>query len=292
MNPLLTANTVRFASIALAAVLAAAPATASVASSSAYSLLVSLDVTPVGFPLASVNIGPVAQASGAAPPAYSDNATLATFAATATLVSSLPLNADLTAATGLLVNNASGNAASPAFAHGDSTTNRLAIDAVAVPLIGPMVDLASIGATTITSTADVAGSYGALTRTGTSNIEGLSIAGLLGADLVSLGLDVGAAAGAAPNTVLLNALGVRIVANEQLLRGDLIGSAGITTNALHFTFSAFDALGVGLLNGDIVIGHSVADISVDRIATPEPAMLGLFGLGGIAVALGRRRRQR
>lgn len=281
------------ASIAyVAAALAVSPASAGTASSAAYSLLVGLQVTPVGFPLATVNIGPVALANGTAPPAYASNATVVTSNATANLITSPALDANLTAATGLLINNASGSTNAPAFAHADSTTNALAIDAVATPLVGLSTDLASLGAQTITSSADVAGSFGALTRKGTSNIEGLTLTGLLGADLATLGLNLGLAANAAPNTVLLSAPGVFAIANEQVLRGNLSSSAGITVNALRISFTTFDALGVGLLNGEIIVGQSVADLSVDRIATPEPAIFGLFGFGLLAMATATARRSR
>ena len=177
-----------FAGATIAAFVSAAPPTsASTASSGAYSLAVDLNVTPLGFPLAHAGIGPVAPVFGMAAPDYALNNTLLTFDTSASIVSTLPLNIALTAGTGLLVNNASGSTAGAAFASADSTTNALAIGLTATPLVGPVVALGSIGATTLTSSTRVDGPYGAITSSGTSNIVGLDISGILGADLAALG---------------------------------------------------------------------------------------------------------
>lgn len=116
---------------------------------------------------------------------------------------------------------------------------------------------------------------------GTSSIEGLT---LTGSALGGLVIDGNAFANAAPNTELINLLGLRVVLNEQFPSGNGVTTAGIATNALHVSFLNF-LLGTSLLNGDIVVAHSQAQISgVAAAAVPEPAvwlqMIGGFGIVG------------
>jgi hypothetical protein len=133
-------------------------------------------------------------------------------------------------------------------------------------------------ATTIQSTAEVSGDFGALVRTGTTTLEGLSILGIPVLDVTP-----------APNTVLLELLGITIIANEQTITGDGISAAGIEVNALHIIFD--DAVaGLGLLSGNIIISHSEAELIAEPniVDVPEPGSL-LILASGITLLFGLRR---
>ena len=129
-------------------------------------------------------------------------------------------------------------------------------------------------------------------RLGSSDIEGLTVTGLA---LGGITINGSAYAHAAPNTVLLNLAGLEIILNQQIPSGDGISSAGMETNAIVVEFTNF-ALGAGLLNGDIIVAHSAANITgAPVIGTPEPSTwaLMLIGFGGIgATVRGRSRRVR
>ena len=88
----------------------------------------------------------------------------------------------------------------------------------------------------------------------------------------------------APNTVLWNAGGILVVLNEQLLSGDGTSGLALAVNALRIEFTNA-VLGLGLLNGQIVIAHSEASLA----AVPEPsAALLALAAAGLLAGLGRR----
>ena len=273
--------------------LATAPVLAATATSSAFGVFVDLNVDPPIFPSASLDLGPVGSVSGAAPPDFANSGGVASIDADFSIVSSVPLDVDANLSTGVIVTNASGSITPPAFASSDSTINGFSFTFVADPLIGPDVLVGSILATTIQSSADVSGTFGALTRTGDTTIEGLAIDGVLGTLLANLGLDLSLAVNAAPNTLLLDVAGVQVIVNEQILAGNLSNTAGITTNALRVSFDTFTADGFGLLDGDIILAQSVAFIEVDQVVdpVPAPAALALFGLGLVGLGAARARRR-
>ena len=82
----------------------------------------------------------------------------------------------------------------------------------------PVAPLLTLHADEVRSSAAIGGTCGsALTATGTTTLVNAAAGGTLG-----LGLHIGASV--APNTVLLDLLGVRVVLNEQIVerrRGDL-----------------------------------------------------------------------
>ena len=96
----------------------------------------------------------------------------------------------------------------------------------------------------------------------------------------------------APNTVILNVGGLRIVLNEQTLLGDGLTSSGIETNAIHVGFNNFVA-GTGLVNGNIILGHTSALATLGQPgAVPEPATWAMMLIGFGAVGFSMRRRSR
>jgi len=86
----------------------------------------------------------------------------------------------------------------------------------------------------------------------------------------------------APNTVLVNAGGVRVVLNEETITGNGVTSRDISTNAVDMTFvnAPFTSTtGTGLLNGSIILAHSEAHVVGAVAAVPEPASFVLLGAG-------------
>jgi hypothetical protein len=148
------------------------------------------------------------------------------------------------------------------------------LDIAVIPgTIGP--DLLSVTADTIGSGSIVTGDHGSMTPLGDMILENLAIS------VSGNALNIPIAP--APNTVLFDALGIRIVLNEQFSTS-ILGSASQVTNAIHIEIDDVLSLG-GLVSGDIIIAHSDAQMNS---VVPEPATF--VGLGGLTLlALLRRR---
>ncbi len=273
-------------SLVLAAGLAglANPASAVTAvNSHAYGLLANLNVANI----VNATVGPLSATGGSAPADYTGSATLASINTDVALGTSAGAAFSQHLGTGLLTSSASGSAGTPS-ATATSTVNNLGTGLTSQVAFLPGVTIAGLGATTLTSTSSVGLAGGNLFANGSSSIEGLTLAGTALGGLV---IDGSLYGNAAPNTVILDLLGFKIIANEQLFGGDGVTSKSITTNALDLKFTNF-LLGTNLLNGSIVIAHSDAAISgFTSGVVPEPQswamLIAGFGLTGAVV---RRRR--
>jgi hypothetical protein len=159
------------------------------------------------------------------------------------------------------------------YAQSDSLVDDL--DIVVVPgTIGP--DLLSVTADTIGSDSIVSGDHGAMTPLGAMILENLSIS--------VQGNSLNIPLAPAPNTVLFNALGIRIVLNEQASSSNM-GSASQVTNAIHIELQDILTVG-GLVSGDIIVAHSDAQMAS---VVPEPATFVALGAGLGLLTLLRRR---
>ncbi len=261
---------------ALAAILGASPAGATVifVGSSAYD--VEVDLTILGGVTAT--IGPFVQAAGFAPPAYSFIDTLASASATADLKTGgvLPLTlATVGVSTGLVAASASSPWPSPPTTTGSSTVDDLSLALRTVGILP--ITILDVTATTITSTSTASAAIEPYTATGSSSIEDLRISGTA---LLSP-IDILGTVTPAPNDVILNLAGLTITLNQQI-KTVIPGGIAIETNAIAIDFSNF-VLGTGLVNGDIIVANSFASV-------PEPAtwaeMLAGFGAVGFLM-LGR-----
>lgn len=219
--------------------MAALPAAAQAPASSAYGESIDLQLLPLlggGIP---VHSAPQASASGAAPPAYD--------AAASRL--SLRVGTPLTGtvlATGLLNAHAASAGEPPDGAQADASVQRANLT-----LVGTL-PLLTLAATEIRSTAALSGPCsGAPAAAGSTTLVDLRLGGLLGA-----GLSVSGAV--APNTVLLDAAGIRVVLNEQTST-TAGGVTRFTVDAVHVSaHGAVTALGV--LSGDVVLAQSSAQL--------------------------------
>lgn len=165
-----------------------------------------------------------------------------------------------------------------AAAEGDGMSAEARVTDLGVDLV-PVFRLLKLGADVVESRAGIAGSCGGdLTATGGTTLANAKAVGLLG-----LGLYIDASP--APNTVLLNLLGVRVVLNEQIVSGDGVSGRSIAVNAIHISVNNSLLTGLGLLSGDIVIAHSEArvacapvpedaDLLVEKTADSEIVLLG------------------
>ena len=216
--------------------------------SSSFGAFVDLTFVPLLGGGVDIDLGPVPTASGSGvdPDTYSDSDTLASAS-----VSLVPLGDILS--TGVLTVNADGDLAN------DTTSADATVDDLGVFIVGALT-LLSITADTVGSTADVSGECGVsdLEATGTTTIEGASVGGTLG---LGLNIDVNPPA----NFELLNALGIRVVLNEQIVTGNGTDSRGITVNAIRIDLTDTILTLLGTLSGDIIIAQSQAQVFCDEV---------------------------
>jgi hypothetical protein len=256
---------------ALAAMLAASPAGATVITIASSAYDVGVDLTILGGVAAT--IGPFVQASGVFPLDYNLLDTLTSASASVNLRTGgiVPLTlATVGVSTGLVKASASSAWPSPPTTTASSTVDNLSLD-LRTPGLVP-ITLLDVTATTITSTS-TASALGPLTATGSSSIEDLRI---LGTALGILSpIDILGTVTPSPNDVILSLAGLTITLNQQI-ETVIDGGIAIETNAIAIDFSNF-VLGTGLVNGDIIIANSFASV-------PEPAtwveMLAGFGAVG------------
>lgn len=136
-----------------------------------------------------------------------------------------------------------------------STTNFTAATAigqanVANPLLN-VLGLISLNALAVDSFALVGGGcFAGLAQVGASGLVNATTSGLLS-------LLISPSAG--PNTVVLDLLGIRIVANEQIVVGDFFSNLKLTVNPLHISIN--NLLGLGLLSADITLAQSEAKVT-------------------------------
>lgn len=212
-----------------------------------------------------INVGPTSYSSGNAPAAYSDSDFTASVFASAAGVASL--------STGVLTSSAMSDVDAgdvSGMAMGQSQVDGLSLRVV--PGVLPILDLINLGADTIGSNASVSHNGTSFGFSGGMLIEDATLR-VLGVGNIAID------ANAAPNTVLLDLLGIKIILNEQI--EDIVGNtATMTVNAIHISITGT----AQIVGADIIIGHSSAMMTV-----PAPASATMIaGLAGFAGA--RRRR--
>ncbi|WP_426169412.1 PEPxxWA-CTERM sorting domain-containing protein [Sandarakinorhabdus sp. DWP1-3-1] len=257
-----------------------------VISSSAFGI--SANLTLLGF--IGVGLGPLASVAGSATPAYSTTGTVASVDQTLSLGVPVLAAVNERVSTGVIDTSASSPYPTTPTSTATSTVNDLGLALTTKTILGSPINILTIGATTLSSTTS-ANAANTLGVTSLSNITGLTFSGLA---LGALTIDGSLFANAAPNTVILDVLGLRIIANEQITNGNGTDLLGRTTNALRVSFDNF-IIGGGLLSGDVTVAHSRAEIVglplIDLGPIPEPStwlqMIAGFGLVGVAA---RRRR--
>jgi len=203
---------------------------------------VDLQLVPLLGDGVSITSGPLPFAQGSAPPPFNSSGSAAGVSVDSTLTGQIM-------STGLLEVTASSTVPDELHAAAEATVNDLDIDLVS------LLPLVTLDATSVRSTANVGGVCGALSASGTTTLEDAVIGGSLGAGLAIL-------VNPAPNTVLLDEQGIRIVLNEQFITGTG-EDRRIVVNAIHIYFDDVSLEGIGLLDGDIVVAHSEARVACD-----------------------------
>jgi hypothetical protein len=257
-------------------------------SSDAYGLSVNLDLTllPIlGGADVKALIGPEVPVSGTAPNTYNSTLTLASLNASGGTVLTGSL---ANALTGIITTDATSNVdgtAGSKSASGTAVVNNLSLG-----VLGGLVggnSLLGITATTITANSTVTGHFGAL------GVDPSSGATLTNLAISILGTSVTIPASITPNTTLnVNTIlgGVSIILDEQIVSGNGTSGLMLTTNAIDIHFLNVGVSGLGILNGQIVIDHTDAQLSAS--AVPEPTSLALVFAGAGVLGLARVRKLR
>ncbi len=214
--------------------------------SSAYGVFAELDLVPLLGGGVNIDLGPIAPSSGSAPPDYSDSDTVLSASLSSGSTGSI-------LSTGVLSTAASSDIAN------DTTSSNATVDDLSVSIVG-LLPLLTIGADTVSTTAEVSGSCSdeTLTATGTTTLENAGAGGTLG-----IGLTI--SSNPPPNFELLNLLGIRVVLNEQIVTGDGVNSRGITVNAIRIDLTNTILSLIGALSGDIVIAQSQAEVVCNEV---------------------------
>lgn len=279
----------RLSVISLAMLLTGAPvAAATTISTSAYALSSTIKVvSTVG-----VAVGPSAGTSGTASPGYNSSNSVVSLDTDISLGVVTLVSAGLGLDTGLLTSNSTANGAVAGDTTAGSATsqvNDLSVNLFTRALFVPPVTTLGLTADTITSTTTVNRVGSGAVLVGNAVFENLDLT-LLGL----LNIDLGVNAQVAANSVLIDALGIRIVLNEQIVGGNGADFQSLTTNAINIRLVNY-LLGGRLLTGNLIVGNSYGEIRMDDQvgSVPEPAVwlqfITGFGLAGIAI---RRRTAR
>ncbi|QDT32478.1 PEP-CTERM sorting domain-containing protein [Thalassoglobus polymorphus] len=286
--------------------------------SSAYGVELNLGISVGEISVITAGLGPFSTSSGTAPVAYNifNDDDSASALGALDVGGALGTVNFISLDTGLLettsVSNVDGGLG------GRSTTASASVNDVSLSILSLVgVDPAitaetfiSLEATAVESDAAVSGDFNALSESGSTTIAGVGGVGETQAVLSVLGVEFVLDASAPANTLIsidstvsgLASLqgSISVILNEQLYSGDSLSSRSIDVNAIHVTFSDvgvnLGALGIGLLNGDVIISHSEAQMSAldTSSAVPEPSsfvLLGIAALGALSRLVFRRRKQ-
>lgn len=257
---------------------AVAPAQAAVTfSSDAYDVGVHVNAGSVA--VATADAGRV---SGSAGQAYNISGGVASVNNNATLAGNATATATQSLQTGLVSSNARSDGASGNSAAASASLANVSFG-MSNQLLGALSadGLLNLGANTISSMTTVGIDGSGLYGFGSSSLAGLTLTG----SLLGSAIDGSAYSSPTANTVLLSLAGLKVILNEQIRSATGDGLA-MQTNAVHIALNDY-ALNGSLLNGDIILGHSAAQVA----GVPEPASWAMMivGLGAIGAAMRRRR---
>jgi uncharacterized repeat protein (TIGR01451 family) len=239
------------------------------ASSSAFAVSADLQAVPFFGSGVAATSGPLPRVSGEGVPAYSRRDSLPSAALSTALTGPL-------LRTGRLAVSAASERSEAVAMHGTAVVRDALIT------LGQAIPLLSLDAGVVRSAAAIDGACGSgLTVAGSADLTDVTAGGSLGLGLIVPGHP-------APNTVLLDAAGVRIVLNEQTRTEDGPETREITVSAVHVYLRNAPLSGLGRITGDIVLARSQASVRCPS----GPALAADLALTGVAatgsVAPGRR----
>lgn len=204
-------------------------------SGSAFAEKVTVRVAPLlGSPLV-VASGPLPLASGASDESFADSRQVASL-----VVSTQPTGKILE--TGLLLASTRGN--------GADVLSASSIEKTSLRLVGGS-PLVALQADAIESTAHLTGCDSEAAGGGSTHLVHARLSG-------PLGLSIDLPVDPAPNTVVLDLAGVRVVLNEQIAsQNEAVRT--LVVNAVHVSVNG--PLGLGLLDADVVLSQSQAQLA-------------------------------
>ncbi len=268
--------------------------------SNAYALGVDLEIGIDNVAAAQANITLPSMLQQSAPGTYDLSNTALSVDANISTTLNVIQDVDVFASTGVFngqitsdVDGASGSKSTTGYSEVNSLTASVADTTAPIDLSA----LLEISSTTLNSYSEVTGDWGMFNAMGMSVIEDLSIF-FLGSqiDLVSEGISVDVLAGSTPNFQLIDfagVVGLDLILNEQISHCAMPGYCSMEVNALRFAFEGVNLLDAGidgLLNGEIIIGHSYAEMTgMPSAPVNAPAALGIL-LMATAISVMRARR--
>lgn len=226
--------------------------------------IVDLTFTPAGGTPMSVNLAPSPEARAEGGAAETQSATVSGVSLTTSELGRL-----------LAQRSATSSATVSAAAPG-TTAATVTVKGLSLWLAGQSAEL-SLSADMVSVSAGLSGQCGAPQMSGTTALSSVFAGGLLGKGLV-------VPSKPDPDTLLIDANGLRVVLNEQLAVGLQGGWQSFTVNAVHASFNQYPIDG-GTLSGDLVVGHVEAmmpcasqaavgaDLQVDVVDRPDPAFI-------------------
>jgi hypothetical protein len=234
--------------ITLTATARAAHAVQNQGSSSAFGESISVQVLPLlGSPV-QVSSGPLPLVQGSAAPAYSLTDDLASIQVSVPSLGTL-LQTDL-----LTVDAASTEPDS------DQASADATIAAVRLRLAA-ILPVLTLSADAVGSTAQISGPCHQPSATGSTTLVNAQLRG-------PLGIGLGLLAQPAPNTVVLDQAGLRVVLNEQtssVSSNAFSVTTSLTVNAVHVSLAELPLSGLGLVSGDIILSQSQAQLQCNQV---------------------------
>jgi hypothetical protein len=183
--------------------------------------------------------------SGSAPPSYSLGGALPELSMTH------PMTGELLSTDMMSVAASGGTGSQNNIALGNSEVDHLHLQ------ITELSNLLSVHANHISSSAVVEGTCcTGFVASGQSMFSDGSLDCLIGSGLPIAGAP-------APNTVMLDGAGMRIVLNEQIVEGDGRRSLSMTVNAVHIHLDQVLVTGLGSISGNIYLGQSTAGLDCE-----------------------------
>lgn len=211
--------------------------------SASFGTYTSIDVLPLLGAGTSVEEGPIPFAEGEAPPAYTQNRQVLSSGTSVGLLGDIVSTGEI---------NARVDGIEQELARGE-----VSIDGLELSIVGKL-PLVTLTAGTIDSLAEVSGPCSSGLDTALSaRFENAVLDGsLVPRTVIPLN--------PAPNTVLLDLAGIRIVLNEQAEQGDAAMMSQGRVNAIHVYLNNVSLSGLGVLNGEIIVGHALARMECDE----------------------------
>lgn len=229
---------------------------ASAGTGAAQGIAATLQAQLLTLELLDANLGPLPSVSGSAPPDFNLTDSVASAGVSIPLVTSL--------STGVINTQTQSNLAA------NSVSSTAAVDGLAFQILAGVL---SLGADAVSSSVTASCVGGTPTFTGSTTIAGATISGLVGSPSIAVN--------PAPNTVLLDLLGIRIELNKQT-----ITPTSMTVDAISISLSGVSVPLIATLGGDIYVSRSSVSMPDCTVAPPAEPDLAVNKSGPATTTVG------